>query len=131
VEKRQRAEFDAFRAVLKEEWWNMWNERFDDKMRAEGVSVRDYQELFMNQGDIIFAGRNAKTASFSEVVEYWSSQGFLYSPEPAIGGWGKFIRTELRTQVHSRAREFRDCRAERGKGNGQLKKSGRGWLHVY
>jgi hypothetical protein len=109
----------------------LWNERFDDKTRAEGVSVRDYRFLFISRGDIIFASRNAKPANFSEVVEYWSSQGFLYSPEPAQGGWGKFIRTELRMQVHSRARQFRDCGAEKGKSSGQLKKSGRGWLHSY
>jgi hypothetical protein len=130
VENEERTKRDAFRATLKEEWSNLWNERFDDRTRAEAVSVRDYDSLFMNKGDIIFASRNAKTVSFSEVMEYWSSQGFVYSPEPAVGGWGKFIRTELRNQVHSRAAEFRERRTEKHKGNGQLKKNGRGWLHV-
>jgi hypothetical protein len=132
VERELRAEREAFRARLKEQWISLWAERFDDKTRAEGVSVKDYPLVFMSRGQVIFASRDAKTASFSEVIEYWGSQGFVYSPDPAAGGWGKFIRNELRSRGHSRAKESRDCQAQEGKRNKcclQLKKGGRGWLH--
>ena len=130
MELELRARRDEFRAELKEEWACLWRERFDDKTRGEGVSVRDYEFVFMSYGDVIFASRDAKAASFSEVVEYWGSQGFVYSPDPAVGGWGKFIRTELNRQAHPRAIEFKKSHGEKSKRYGQLKKGGRGWLHV-
>jgi hypothetical protein len=130
VELDLRAKRDEFIAKLKEEWACLWRERFDDKTRGEGVSIRDYEFVFMSYGDIIFASRGAKTASFSEVVEYWGSQGFVYSPDPAVGGWGKFIRTELNRQAHSRAIEFKKSHGEKSKYDWQLKKGGKGWLHV-
>jgi len=120
---------DEFRQKLKEEWALMWNERFDDKIRAEGVAVRDYPLLFMDRGFVIFASRDAKIPSFSEIVTFWASQGHVYCPDPSVGGWGKFIRTELRKVTHSRARNFEriqpKCKSEKQ----QQKKGGRGWLH--
>ena len=130
MELELRAKRDEFRAKLKMEWACLWRERFDDKTRAEGVSVREYHFLFMSHGDVIFASRDAKAASFSEVLEYWGSQGFVYSPDPAVGGWGKFIRTELNKQPHKRAREFNKSQEKKCKSTGQLKKGGRGWLHL-
>jgi hypothetical protein len=37
-----RAERDEFRARLKRDCALLWSERFDDRVRAEGISVRDY-----------------------------------------------------------------------------------------
>jgi hypothetical protein len=95
VESGSRAERDAFRSRLKEEWGLLWTERFDDWVRAEGVSVRDYPLLFMSRGDVIFATRDAKAPSFSQIMEVYASQGLVYSPDPDVGGWGKFVRVEL------------------------------------
>jgi hypothetical protein len=125
-----RAMRDEFRTKLKEEWSNLWKERFDDRVRAEGVSVKEYPFLFVDRGRVIFASRDAKAESFSETMEYWSSQGFIYSPDPAVGGWGRFIRAELRKQAHSRAQEFKDDQVRKDRFDRQLKKGGRGWLHA-
>jgi hypothetical protein len=130
VETMGRIERDAFRAKLKEEWCSLWRERFDDRIRAEGVSVREYPTLFVDRGHVIFASRRAKTPSFSEIVEYWSSQNMVYSPDPSGGGWGKFIRTEVRKLGHSRTRVFEDNPSEHKSKKKQLRKGGRGWLHV-
>jgi len=108
----------------------MWTERFDDRVRAEGVVVRDYPLLFVNEGLVIFASRDTKTPSFSDIVAHWASTGSVYSPEPAVGGWGKFIRTELEKNPHSRTREFRDRNLGGAPVRQQLRKGGRGWLHV-
>ncbi|MBS7636759.1 hypothetical protein KEJ37_05435, partial [Candidatus Bathyarchaeota archaeon] len=78
------------------EWASLWKERFDDRVRAEGVSVRDYPLLFMKRGYVIFATRDAKAPSFSEIVDFWASKGYVYAPHPAVGGWGKFIKTWLK-----------------------------------
>jgi hypothetical protein len=85
----------------------------------------------MDKGFVIFATRDAKAPSFSEVVEFWASQGCVYAPDPVVGGWGKFIRTELKKVLHSRAERAKGSESK-GKGDKQqqLKKGGRGWLHI-
>ena len=80
----ERAERDEFRARLKQEWALLWGERFDDRVRAEGISIRDYPLLLVDKGLVIFASRDAKTPSFSEVVSYWSGEGRVYSPDPDV-----------------------------------------------
>jgi hypothetical protein len=129
VESGSRDERDAFRGRLKEEWGLLWKERFDDRVRAEGVSVRDYPLLFMSRGHVIFASRDAKAPSFSQIVEVWASQGLVYSPDPDVGGWGKFVRTELNRVTRSRARAFVNGQCKCQKERQHLKKGGRGWLH--
>lgn len=105
-------------------------ERFDDRVRAEGVAVQDYRLLFIDRGSIIFATRDARTPSFSEIIEFWVSKGYVYAPNPAVGGWGKFIRTQLSRITHSRAKILREGKPMRKCGGQQLKKGGRGWLHI-
>ena len=129
MESESRVERDAFRSRLKEEWGLLWTERFDDRVRAEGISVRDYPLLFMGRGHVIFASRDAKAPSFSEIVEVWASQGLVYSPDPDVGGWGKFVRTELSRVTHPRARAFVNGQSKCKKQGQHLKKGGRGWLH--
>ncbi|MCJ7431304.1 hypothetical protein MUO83_08865 [Candidatus Bathyarchaeota archaeon] len=129
MESKTRDERDAFRSRLKEEWGLLWTERFDDRVRAEGVSVRDYPLLFMSRGHVIFATRDAKAPSFSQIMEVWASQGLVYSPDPDVGGWGKFVRAELNGAAHSRARTYVNGQSKCEKERQQLKKGGRGWLH--
>jgi hypothetical protein len=126
----ERVKREEFLRKLKEEWAFLWMERFDDRVRAEGVAVRDYPLLFMDKGFVIFATRDAKAPSFSEVVEFWASQGCVYAPDPTVGGWGKFIKTELRKLGHSRAKKFNDSNPRHKDEKQQLKKGGRGWLHI-
>lgn len=119
---------DEFLRRLKQEWRLMWKERFDDKHKAEGITMRDYPLLLMDRGLVIFASRNAKAPSFSEIKNFWVSQGLIYSPDPAVGGWRKFIsehveKCKIRGQTkpsHAHA----NCKKQ------QLKKGGRGWLHI-
>jgi hypothetical protein len=122
-------EKDEFRRKIKQEWRFLWSERFDDRFRAEGVSVRDYPLLFVDRGVVVFATRGAKSPSLSEIVDFWTSQGLVYSPDPFLGGWGKFIRTELKRHTHSRARIFDRNGSQAKCEKQQLKKGGRGWLH--
>lgn len=129
MEAKSREERDEFRRRLKDEWGSMWMERFDDRVKAEGIVVKDYSLLFMDRGMVIFANRDAKTPAFSDIVNYWARQGMVYSPDANEGGWGKFIRTALHDPAHSRARAY-GCNKERVAGvRSQLKKGGRGWLH--
>jgi hypothetical protein len=127
----ENVEWVEFRRRLKEEWKSLWRERIDDKFRGEGIAIRDYDMLFLDRGTVIFASRDAKIPGFREVLEMWAPQDMPYalSPDPRVGGWGKFIRTELRKGPHSRAKAH-NRQPRRKSEKQQLKKSGKGWLHI-
>jgi hypothetical protein len=108
----------------------IWWERFDDRLRAEGIAVKDYPLLFIDRGFVVFASRDAKMPRFSEIANFWVSQGCMYSPDPSDGGWGKFIRSEVRKLGGSRAKAYMRSQSKPAAEKGQLKKGGRGWLHV-
>ena len=126
------AEWVEFRRIMKEEWKRLWRERIDDKVKAEGIANRDYDMLFLDKGTVIFASRDAKIPGFREILEMWAPPDVHYAvpPDPKVGGWRKFIKTELRKVIDSRKRRF-DYRQRPDKCKGQqLKKGGRGWLHI-
>lgn len=130
MDSKSREQRDEFRRKLKEEWGLLWRERFDDRVRAEGVSVREYPLLMMERGGVIFDSRDAKRPTFSGIVEHWSAQGLVYSPDPNVGGWGKFIRTSLSDVSHSRSRSYwKHELLPQPKSKQQLRKNGRGWLN--
>jgi hypothetical protein len=117
---------------LREEWKRLWLERIDDKVRAEGVAGDDFSMLFVERGTVIFATRDFRQLSFREILLLHKLVDVdrLLRPDPAVGGWGKFIRTSVTSQRLSiRAKEVRQALNE-GKQKQQLKKGGRGWLHV-
>jgi hypothetical protein len=119
---------------LKKQWRTLWRERIDDEVRAEGISSKDYTELFVERGTVIVATRKFKPPDFYEIVQQHLShdQSDIRNPlllNPKTGGWGKFVRTVLRKQQAS-VRRRRDSFVETDKKVGQqLKKCGRGWLH--
>lgn len=116
---------------LRVQWKKMWQERVDDKVRAEGVATAEYYDLFVEQGTIIHATRNFKALNFKEILEQHQVQNAerYIPPDPHVGGWSKFIKTNVtnqRSRKHSRADFYLDenkCEKQ------QLKKGGRGWLH--
>lgn len=116
---------------LKVQWKLLWSERFDDKVRAEGVSVNDYLALQVERGLIIHATKDFKALSFKEVVERHlvdDPERFV-GPEAHVGGWKKFIKTEITGRSVKKGRRAASYVPVKPKG-GQAKKGGRGWLHT-
>jgi hypothetical protein len=116
---------------LKVEWKRLWQERVDDKVRAEGIAVDDYCRLFVEKGLIIHATRDYKALSFREILEQnlIANVDRLVPPSPLVGGWTKFIRTSItsqRVRRSTRASLYREEKREKQ----QPKKGGRGWLHL-
>lgn len=112
----------------------MWSERFDDKVRAEGISVDDYSILRVERGTIIHATRDFKALSFKEILEQHMVENpdrFL-QPEANVGGWTKFIKKEITSQSSRKGKRAASYIAEKNDTRvaQQLKKSGRGWLHT-
>ncbi len=117
---------------LRKEWTMMWWERVDDRVRAEGISDKDYSQLFVEQGTVIIATRKFRSPDFREILQrhlLCDVSGVL-PPYPSVGGWGKFARTVLIGQQQHVSRRRRSAPPEvcRKKGQ-QQKKGGRGWLH--
>jgi hypothetical protein len=128
-EKRQ------FVDELKKQWKTLWRERIDDKVRAEGISDKDYSQLFVERGTVIMATRKFKAPEFYEILQQHlsvesSNINNVLPPIPTVGGWGKFIRNVLNKQNPLTRRRRSILIEPVKKANQQLKKGGRGWLHI-
>ncbi len=117
---------------LKIQWKRLWRERMDDKVRAEGIAVEDYMKLFVERGTIIHATRDFKALNFKEILtqhEIENPDRFI-QPSPQIGGWNKFIKTQITNQKPQRHRRATEYLQEKKTVSQQPKKGGRGWLHI-
>lgn len=116
---------------LKTQWKNLWRERIDDKVRAEGIANKDYSKLFVDKGTVIFATRNFKMPNFREILEQngITDADRFVPPNPQIGGWRKFIRTITSSQKTRKRAKRAWQHTDVEKKQQQLKKGGRGWLH--
>jgi len=119
---------------LKKQWKTLWQERIDDKVRAEGISDKDYSKLFVERGTVIMATRKFKAPDFYEILQQHLSADSsdisnVLPPNPTVGGWRKFIRNVLNKQQPITRRRRGALTEPVRKANQQLKKSGRGWLH--
>jgi hypothetical protein len=128
-EKRQLVE------ELKKQWKTLWQDRIDDKVRAEGISDKDYSRLFVERGTVIMASRKFKPPDFYEILQQNlssdpSSINDVLPPNPTVGGWGKFVRNVLNKQQPLVRRRLNAPTESFRKTNQQLKKGGRGWLHL-
>jgi len=116
---------------LKVEWKRLWSERFDDKIRAEGIALNDYGQLFIDKGTIIHATRDFKAFNFKEILEEHDILNVdrYIPPNPHVGGWAKFVKTNI-TNPKSKSKSSPQLPFKEKKEKQQLKKNGRGWLHV-
>ena len=124
----------AFVEELRQQWKTLWRERIDDEVRAEGISSKDYSELFVERGTVIIATRKFKPPDFYDIVQrhLLSSQNDInntFPPNSKTGGWGKFVRNVLSKQQSSVRRRRSGLIETDKKVSQQLKKCGRGWLH--
>jgi hypothetical protein len=115
---------------LRVQWKKLWQERVDDKVRAEGVAAAEYVKLFVEKGTIIHATRNYKALNFKEILEQnqiANAERFV-PPSPQVGGWTKFVKVNITSHKQRRStRALLYCEAKKEKQ--QPKKGGRGWLH--
>jgi len=115
---------------LKTEWKLLWSERFNDKIRAEDVSLKDYNALSVERGTVIHANRDFKAVTFKEILEKHlveNPERFI-QPNVQTGGWTKFAKTKIIPNTPRKKEENIPCTNK--KQVSQPKKGGRGWLHV-
>ena len=123
-------EIKDFVDELRSQWKDLWQNRIDDKVRAEGVAKQDYSGLFVERGTVIMATRDYKPLEFFDIVQEHLTLDAekAVPPNSTIGGWGKFIRNKIRKQKNT-TRRYVPPKPTHKKGQ-QLKRGGRGWLHV-
>ena len=114
---------------LRVQWKQLWRNRIDDKIRAEGIANQDYSKLFDERGTVIIATREYTPRDFVEILQQHISSGAekMIPPNPTVGGWAKFVRSVLSKQRPLTRRRV-PPEPDRKKDQ-QLKKGGRGWLH--
>ncbi|MFQ6063885.1 MAG: hypothetical protein ACE5L6_00235 [Candidatus Bathyarchaeia archaeon] len=129
MDGREWREFvDSLRAC----WRLLWQHRIDDRVRAEGIASEDYDLLFVDKGTVIVATRDYKPPNFREILEQHAEDrqaGRVEDPNPVVGGWGKFVREVIGRQERF-TKGGRLIPSEPEKKKQQLKKGGKGWLHV-
>jgi len=115
---------------VKTEWKGLWQERLDDKIRAEGVATKNYYSIFVEKGTIIHATKDYKALNLREIIKQHKITDIdrYLSPNPNIGGWGKFVKTNLLNKYFKK-KNRKNFLNKKKMNNPQLKKCGRGWLN--
>ena len=126
TEYKERKEFIE---ELKRQWKLLWIERIDDEVRAEGIANKDFSLLFVDRGTVIMATRDYKPLDFRQILQEHKlvQVESMVSPNPAVGGWGKFAR-----QIYGKklGNTRKGSLMQPACSSGQPKKGGRGWLHA-
>jgi hypothetical protein len=78
----------------KVQWKLLWSERYNDKIKAEDVSINDYEILDVQKGTIIHATRDFKAVNFRDILhEHLVENPDRYvQPKAQEGGWNKFVK---------------------------------------
>jgi hypothetical protein len=118
-------------AEVKAQWKLLWSERFDDKVKAEGVSVGNYDRLRVERGAIIHATRDFKALNFREILEQNKVENpdLFVQPSVHVGGWNKFVKTQITNNKPQKNRRAASYVPEKQEAQ-RPKKGGRGWLHT-
>lgn len=118
---------------VKAEWKMLWQNRIEDKVRAEGIAKRTYALLCVDQGTVIAATRDYKPLDLKEILKSYGKHNneLIETPNPAVGGYGKFARTVLNKQKrYKQWKENPVIKTKKGKKNLPQKKNRKGWLHI-
>ena len=112
---------------IRGQWRRMWRERIDDRVRAEGIAGKDFDKLFVERGTVVLATRNFKFLTLNGILEQHkllNVDGFV-QVNPRTGGWKRFGRAN----AYKRQNDVPKLKPQVD-GSRQLKKGGRGWLHL-
>ena len=116
---------------LKVQWKLLWSERFNDKTRAEDVSLKNYASLHVEQGHVIHATRDYKALNFKEILDQnmiENSVKFI-QPNSREGGWNKFVKTKIYPSSMKKDK-FSMLNVTKKQAAQKSNKAKQGWLHL-
>jgi len=121
---------------FRDEWRNLWDTKFDDKLKAEAIARREFAVLFVNKGDVIYDPRNVKPLDFYRIMERHEKESGtrIMPPDPMEGGLRKFIKEHIvAPSAEAKRRRSENLKAQKqgrkSPSRGSQKKGGRGWLN--
>ena len=115
---------------VKAEWKLLWQQRIDDKAHAEAMADQCFPLLAVERGTVIAATRDFKELNLKAILRshnILNTKQFV-SPNPSVGGWTKFAKTNLNKQTSTHHSNFKK-KPEHPRKNLHLKKAVRGWLN--
>jgi hypothetical protein len=114
--------------MLKADWANLWKTKHEDEIKAEGISVEDFEMLFVDRGEIIHATRDYKPLSFREILEkhVGSEDASRVDIDPNVGGWRKFAKQNFPARRRQSKRERPKVKVDLSQ---HQRKAGKGWLN--
>jgi hypothetical protein len=116
------------RQMLKADWADLWMTKHEDEIKAEGVSVEDFEMLFVDRGEIIHATRDYRPLSFREILEkhVGSEDASRVDIDPNVGGWRKFAKQNFPARRRQSKREKPKIKVDLSQ---HQRKAGKGWLN--
>ena len=113
---------------IKTEWKRLWNERRDDKTRAEGIATNNYTNLFIDQGTIIHATRDFKILNLKDILKQHEIQNTdrYIQPDKQTGGWNKFVKDNIHQPTKTKHQNQPQTKQPQNKQTTNQ----RGWLHI-
>ena len=116
------------RQMLKADWANLWKTKHEDEIKAEGISVEDFEMLFVDRGEIIHATRDFRPLSFREILEkhVGSEDASRVDIDPNVGGWRKFAKQNFPARRRQSKRERPKVKVDLSQ---HQRKAGKGWLN--
>jgi hypothetical protein len=114
------------RLKLKSDWAELWKTKYEDNVKGEGISLKEYDDLFVNRGEIIHATRDFKPLSFREIYEkhVGTEKAERIDVNPYEGGWHKFSKINFPAKRTKRERP-----TYKPDLNQHQRKGGAGWLN--
>jgi hypothetical protein len=114
--------------MLKTDWANLWKTKLEDDIKAEGISVEDFDMLFVDRGEIIHATRDYRPLSFREILEkhLGPEDASRVDIDPNVGGWRKFAKQNFPAKRRQSKREKPKVKVDL---NQHQRKAGKGWLN--
>ena len=123
--KKMRSKSEEIRLELKKEWKSLWNYKYDDYDKAEGISPKTYPKLFVEEGQVIYASKKCEPLDFEKILKKNLDSDCYQqlNPPPEIGGWKKFSKEHF---PKKKKREKPKIKVDL---NQQQRKHGKGWLN--
>lgn len=121
-----RLKAEMIRFDIKSEWKELWEKKYDDEKISEGISIKEYSQIEVEQGQIIYATRKYKPLDFYEILEKKIGKDYKekITPSPKEGGWRKFAKQNLSNRKTNREKPTIKIDL-----NQQQRKHGKGWLN--
>ncbi len=90
----------------------------------------DFEWLFVDRGEVIYAIKGCKPLSFSKILErhVGAAVASRANPSPKVGGWGKFVKEHI-TGLNRKPVQKRERSRIKSDLSQQQRKGGAGWLN--